>query len=304
MNGIGRAFLPAVAAAMLLTAAPGLAAAHVTFSEMQQRVHPKADIRLSYGPEASQVVDLWLPKGPGPHPVVVVIHGGCWIKSIAGLELMDFVANDLRRHGIAVWNIEYRRIEEPGAGYPGTFLDTGAALDLLGASAAKYRLNLDRVVAVGHSAGGHLALWAAARSALPKDSPLWTAHPQKIDAVVGLGQLGDLRAVAEAKKPPCGGAATIASLVGPPTAAHPDVYADTSPDRLEPSPARKILIHGSDDTIAPPVFGEIYRDAAAKRGAKVELSIIAGADHFDIIAPETAAWARVRAVIEDELRRR
>ncbi len=282
-------------------AAPATPArAQVTFGDLKARKHPKADARLSYGASPSQVVDLWLPGGAGPHPVVVMIHGGCWQADVAGLDLMDFVADDLRRRGIAVWNIEYRRIGEPGGGYPGTFEDTGRAIDLLGTEAAKYHLKLDEVVAVGHSAGGHLALWAAGRASLPKDSPLHADHPQKIDAVIGLGALGDL--VAARKNAPCGEGATIDALVGPPTATHKDIYADTSADRLEPFTARQILISGAVDSIVPPDYAAGYRVKAQAKGAKVETSVIAGAGHFDMVAPETPAWKDIETIIAGQLR--
>ena len=296
--------LGAMAACLTLVALtqPVSAAANTTFAELKARPHTaKPDARLRYGDQASQIVDLWLPAGPGPHPVVIMLHGGCWIESVASLNLQDFVAADLRAHGVAVWNVEYRRLGEAGGGYPGTFQDVATAVDLLGKDAAKYHLKLDHVVAVGHSAGGHLGLWAAARRNLAKSSPLWSAHPQRIDAVVAIGELGDLHDDPPVVAGGCGGD-TVAKLVGPPTAQHPDVYADTSPDLLEPSPAREILIHGAaDTTISPPRAGEDYRASAERRGGKPELIVIPGANHFDLITPETDAWAKVRAVILEQL---
>jgi acetyl esterase/lipase len=295
----------ACAAATLALAAfataPAAPVHNVTFAELKARAKRKADLRLAYGDLPSQVVDLWLPGGAGPHPVVVMIHGGCWIQSVAGLDLMNFIADDLRRHGVAVWNIEYRRLGEPGAGYPGTFQDVGQAIDLLGKVAPKYGLKLDPLVAVGHSAGGHLALWAAARGRIAKDSPLFVAHPLKIDAVIGQGALGDLDHGEPGMVHACG-AGTVAQLIGPASAGRPDVYADTSPDRMEPFPARQILFYGAVDDLAPASQGDIYRDDARKRGGKVEVSVIANANHFDQIAPETAAWAEIRTAILGQLR--
>src|ERR1700761_5292314 len=191
---MGTKGLGVVAACLAIAACAQPSAAHnTTFAELKARAHTaKPDARVRYGDQPSQFVDLWLPKGPGPHPVVIMIHGGCWIQSVADLTLQDFVSEDLRAHGVAVWNIEYRRLGEDGAGYPGTFEDVAKAVDLLGKDAAQYHLSLDHVVAVGHSAGGHLGLWAASRPNLPKSSPLWSAHPQRIDSVVAIGELGDL----------------------------------------------------------------------------------------------------------------
>ncbi len=130
-------------------------------------------IRLAYGPGAFQFGDLRLPAGPGPgpHPTVVLIHGGYW-RARYGLKLMTGLAKDLAARGYAAWNIEYRRIGNPGGGWPGTFLDVAQATDYLREIAPTYALDLKRVVPIGHSAGGHLALWLAGRPRIPAGDPL------------------------------------------------------------------------------------------------------------------------------------
>ncbi len=299
MRGLKLA-LGAVAAAVL--AAAGGSSSAVTWPELAARPHAKADAKIAYGPGSAQFVELWQPAGGGPHPVVVMLHGGCWIKGVADLHLMDYAAEALRKRGVAVWNVEYRGVDEPGGGYPGTFQDVAAAVDLLRTEAPKRGLKLDGVIAVGHSAGGHLGLWAAARGKLPVSSPLRSAHPLRIDAVVSLGGLGDLEAVTH-RPASCNGAPTIEKLVSKPTAAHPNVYADTSPLDLEPFAARQILIHGSEDGIAPAdPFGVGYHDKAAKRGARTELRVIQGAGHFDLIAPGTPAWTEIETLIVGQTR--
>jgi acetyl esterase/lipase len=300
-----KALGPALAALALLacTSPPaGAAAPQTSFADVLKLPRGKPDAHLAYGSGPSQFVELWLPAGPGPHPVVIMLHGGCWQVQVADLHLMDPLAEDLRRRGVAVWNVEYRRLGEPGGGYPGTFDDVAHAVDLMGASAPKYGLKLDQVVALGHSAGGHLALWAAARSRLAKDSPLYAPHPLKVDSVVALGGLGDLEAVAASSSDRCGGAPTVQALIGPATAAHPDPYSDTSPVRLEPFPARQILVHGAADAIAPTAYGSSYRDKAVRAGGKAEISVIPDAGHFDLIAPSTPAWAQIRTTIGGLLR--
>jgi acetyl esterase/lipase len=292
----------AAASALALLVGPGAPAFAVTWQELAARPHAKADAKIAYGPASAQFVELWLPAGAGPHPVVVMLHGGCWIKGVADLHLMDYAAEALRKRGVAVWNVEYRGIDEPGGGYPGTFQDVGAAVDLLRTIAPKYGLRLDEVTAVGHSAGGHLGLWAAARGKLPEASPLRSAGPLRIDAVISLGGLGDIEAVTH-RPASCRGEPTIRGLVGAPTAAHPNVYADTSPVELEPFTARQILIHGSQDPIAPSEpFGTGYRDKAARRGAHAELRVIEGAGHFDLIAPGTPAWTEIETLIVGQTR--
>ncbi|HTZ36296.1 MAG TPA: alpha/beta hydrolase, partial [Stellaceae bacterium] len=142
--------------------------------------------RFAYGAEASQFGELWLPQAPaGPAPVAVLLHGGCWRASY-GLDLMQPLAADLRERGVAVWNIEYRRLGESGGGYPGTFADVGAAFDALRGLAARYPIDLHRLAAIGHSAGGQLALWAAGRPRLPADSALKTPDPLAPGFVVTL----------------------------------------------------------------------------------------------------------------------
>ena len=151
---------------------------------------PQPSATIHYGADPLQVADAWIPAGNGPHPTVLMVHGGCWQTDIADRTIMNWIADDLRRRGIAVWNIDYRGVDRPGGGYPGTFLDVAAAADALRAHAAQYHLDLARVVAIGHSAGGHLALWLAARARVPAESPLRTANPLPIAEVVSLDGQG------------------------------------------------------------------------------------------------------------------
>jgi acetyl esterase/lipase len=135
----------------------------MTWPDLLERPRPEPTETIHYGSDSLQVADLWLPAGRGPHPAVLMVHGGCWQTGIADRRIMDWIADDLRKRGIAVWNIDYRGVDRAGGGYPGTFLDAAAAADALRDAAPKYGLNIDRLVAVGHSAGGHLALWLAGR---------------------------------------------------------------------------------------------------------------------------------------------
>ncbi len=273
----------------------------LTYQDLLRRPTPRPSAHITYGPARSQFVELWLPKGPGPFPVAIMLHGGCWRADLPGLELMNLAAADLARRGVAIWNIEYRRVDEPGGGYPGTFRDVATAVDLLRDEAPKYGLRLGRIVAIGHSAGGHLALWAAARGRLPQASALKTPSPLKIDAVVTLGGFSDLKAQHAVIVASCG-RGLIEALTGAATADRPDVYADTSPAALLPIGARQFLIHGAWDTISPPTIDLAYARDAGRAGDQVQRRIISQAGHFDLIAPPETAWQTSAALVIQQLR--
>lgn len=273
----------------------------LTWAELTSRPRPARDAVLRYGTEPYQQVDLWLPKGPGLHPVVVMVHGGCWQTAIADRTLMDWIADDLRRHGIAVWNIDYRGVDRPGAGYPGTFADVAAAADMLRDVAPRYHLDPHRVVAVGHSAGGHLALWLAARHRLPRSSALWSTDPLPIKAVVSLGGLPDLEATAASPDNGCG-TEVVARLTGAATAAHPDVFADTSVPRLLPLGVPQHLVNGALDRIIPARMAPAYVKAARAAGDVATLDTVEDTGHAELVAPETRAWAVARQRITEALK--
>jgi acetyl esterase/lipase len=278
-----------------LLAAP-VVAGPMRWADLLDRPQPKPDATIAYGADPLQHVDLWLPKRAGAHPVVLMVHGGCWQTGIAKADIMNWIADDLRRRGIAVWNVEYRGIDRPGGGYPGTFLDVARAADLLETDARKYHLRADRIVAVGHSAGGHLALWLAARPGLPKTSPLSMPHPLKITAAVSQGGLPDLAAASVPPGNTCDND-PVPGLVGKPSAARRDVYADTSPAEL-PDPGTMVtLINGTLDRIAPPDGAAAY---ARKR--KAHRVTIPDEGHVELITPDTRSWAAAVRVIEEALR--
>lgn len=279
--------------------------------DLLERERPEPSVMIAYGADQMQKVDLWLPAGRGPHPIVLMVHGGCWQTEIADRRIMNWIADDLRKRGIAVWNIDYRGVDRAGGGYPGTFADAAAAADALRDHAARYQLDLKPLVAVGHSAGGHLALWLAARRAvsrrpsnplIPRGSPLLGADPLPIDMVVSLGGLPDLELAAT---PPGSGCGTevIEQLVGPPTLSSRNVYADTSVPRLAPLGIRQVLINGLQDRIIPTTYAEAYARPMRAAGDKVKVRMIDRTGHVELIAPETAAWAATVEEIEAALRR-
>jgi acetyl esterase/lipase len=255
---------------------------------------PAADHRIAYGPHALQFGELRLPSGSGPHPVAVVIHGGCWLAEY-DLGHVSSLAAALTETGVATWSVEYRRVGDDGGGWPGTFLDVAAAADHLVELAEEFHLDLDRVVAVGHSAGGHLALWLAARQRLSPDDPLRGRNPLPLAGVVALAGIPDLAAYAS----PTGCGAAVPGLLGNEPEDVPERLRRASPIELLPLGASQILVVGAVDTIVPVEQAESYAAAARRAGDRVELREVPAVGHFELIAPDSTAWPAVRdAVLE------
>lgn len=291
-------------AAMSHSPAPAPAASKLLiWPDLVKRLQPKPDATITYGEDNIQKVDVWVPTGTAPRggfPTVLMVHGGCWTTSVADRSLMNWIADDLRRSGIAVWNIDYRGVDRSGGGYPGTFLDAAAAADALRLHAKQYRLNMGRLVAVGHSAGGHLALWLAARGRLPRDSVLHTKHPLKIAHVVSLGGLPDLTATAASPDNGCG-VEVVGKLVGAPSAGRTDVYRDTSVPRLLPIGVGQDLVNGAEDRIIPLRLGTGYVEQARAAGDSAALHVVPATGHVELITPESAAWGEAKRLIKARL---
>ncbi|MET0982701.1 MAG: alpha/beta hydrolase [Telluria sp.] len=293
---------PFLLSALLAFLSPALAScAPMKLADYMALNGPAPAARINYGPAPSQYAELFLPEGAGPFPIAVLVHGGCWTAKFGGITQLRNMAGALRERGIAVWNVEYRRVDEAGGGYPGMYQDMHAALDALSAQAGTSRLDLQRVVAVGHSAGGQLVQWIAGRSRIPASSPLYRAGGSMLPvrAVVSLGGLADLRRERELIKSSCG--RDTPELAGQPSAARPDVYADTNAAELLPNGSHTILVTGELDTISPPRVAHDYAARARAAGDSAEVVILPGASHYDEVAASSASWPLVLAAIEGAL---
>lgn len=240
---------------------------------------------ISYGTDESQVADLYLPEGNGKVPVAVVIHGGFWMSSY-GRELATPLAEDLAKQGIAGYAIEYRRVGN-GGGWPATFEDVAAAIDKL---ADQPRVDLSKVVAVGHSAGGHLAVWAAGRAGLPPEAPGATPRVVLAGAVSQAGVLDLVNAYDEQV-----GGDAVPAFLGTTPAKDRKRYQLASPYERLPLNVPVALVHGTRDGQVPIEQSRRYRDAAVAKGDQVKLTELEHVGHFELIDPDDKAWQTCRA---------
>lgn len=241
-------------------------------------------MRINYGDDPAQYGELHLPEGDGPHPAIVMIHGGFWLARYDA-ALMTPLAQDLTGRGYAVWNIEYRRIGN-GGGWPRTLDDVAAATDHLADLAAEHRLDLDRLVSVGHSAGGHLAAWVAARPGLPGGAP--GADPRvRVRGVISQAGILDLRTAAAQL---LGGGSTQRFLGGEPTEV-PDRYGLASPIERLPIGVPVVALHGATDDLVPPDQTQRYVEDAVAAGDRARGVLIEAEGHFEHLDTGSAAWA-------------
>jgi acetyl esterase/lipase len=239
---------------------------------------PAADERLAYGPQPKQFGDLRLPAVDRLLPLAVVIHGGAW-QAMYNLIHTGHLCIALEQAGIATWNVEYRSRGDVGGMWPGAGDDVAAAIEFVDELAEGYPLDPERVVLVGHSAGGQLALWGAKRAGLP---------------VVALAAVSDLRESAQRVGPD----GAVARFLGGMPAEVPDRYAEASPRELLPLGVRQILVHGNADDGVPYAQSVSYVAAA---GREAELVTLDGAGHFEPIDPQAREWPRTLGAIQSLL---
>jgi len=251
-------------------------------------------IRVQYGSDPLQFGELTLPPGDGPAPTVVYFHGGCWLDEYGDLSNSRALANALAASGVAVWSVEYRRVGNPGGGWPGTFEDAADGADHLVSLAKTYPLDLERVFAMGHSVGGHLALWLAARPELPEDSILRRERPLQIKGVVGLAAVPGLTKMFTDGV--CGNSAS--RLMGGSPTEFPERYRTSSPSSFSPLGVPQCLVLGARDDLWLS-HGRAYARVAREAG-DADVSVIEAPDsgHFELMDPSTSTWPLVLDTVQ------
>jgi len=275
---------------------PGAGAKLMTPQDLEALPRRAPDRRIAYGNSREQYGELRVPAGAGPHPIAIIIHGGCFKAAYATADYAAPIGDALKDEGIASWNIEYRRLGDPGGGWPGTYRDVGRAVDHLRTLAKPYHLDLSRVVVVGHSAGGHLAMWAAGRSRVPKQSALYTANPLPIRGAVDLAGPLDLSAHIAEYEGLCRDS-VITSLMGGTPATRPERYAQASPIKLLPFGLPQVLVLGTYEDFVPMPLMRAYANTARKAGDSVRVVHVRGAGHFEIASTRSYAWPPVMRAI-------
>jgi acetyl esterase/lipase len=259
-------------------------------SAILEMTPPPADERICYGPGRYHFGDLRLPDGNPPYPVVVNIHGGFW-RARYDLTHAGHLCAALTAEGYATWNIEYRRVGHEGGGWPGTFQDVARGVDHVRVLAESYHLDLARVVVMGHSAGGQLALWVAARHRLPPPAPIEQEKSFALRGVISLAGVVDLRWASERRLSDDGMATD--RLMGGPPADRPWEYELASPYNLLPLGLPQILLHGTEDRVVPHEISRRYVERARSLGDDATLITLPGAGHFDLVAPGSEVWGDV-----------
>ena len=243
---------------------------------------PATALRISYGPDPDQYAELTLPENGAVQATVVIIHGGYW-RAAYDADLGRPLAADLAARGFAAWNLEYRRAGK-GGGWPETFTDVCAGLDALVPAAREHTLDLSRVVLLGHSAGGHLAVLAAARTG----SPIVPAGVVSQSGVLNL---------AEAHRLGLSGKA-VENFLGCSPEQDPRRYREADPVNALPLQVPVWALHGDEDSTVPLSCSSSWVEAARASGSPAQLRLIPG-DHFAMITPGTPAWAAVVEVVRE-----
>lgn len=238
---------------------------------------PLAGEKIAYGAGEFQFGELRVPAGAGPHPLAIVIHGGYW-RARYDLKHVGHLCVALVGDGFATWSLEYRRLGNPGGGWPGTFDDIRAGAEQIRKIATAKGIDLKRTIAVGHSAGGHLVLWLAKQKAV------------ELKGVVALAPIADLRGAWSLKL----SNNVTEELMGGTPASVPQRYKSASPMEMLPLGVRQEIIHGEKDDVVPVEMSQTYCEAAVVAGDHASMLQVMGAGHFELIDPRSEAWHAVR----------
>lgn len=280
-----RVLLAACLTFFAVAAGAAQAPGKTTVADLLAAHAPAPTHTVSYGDDPLQFGHLRLPAGPGPHPVVIFVHGGCWLSQFT-IGHAAALEQGLSDAGYAVWSLEYRRVGDAGGGWPNTFLDLAHGTDYLRTLARRFSLDTTRVIAAGHSAGGQFALWLAARTRIDKPSALFVERPLAIRGVLALAPAPDLEGLHAAGV--CGN--VIDKLMGGSPAELPQRYQAASPMALAPiGVAQRLVVGGLDRDWGP--VGRRYYDRAIAAGDRAAVLVDAPeSGHFDMILPGTTSW--------------
>lgn len=260
-------------------------------------------VRIAYGSDPLQFGELRVPATKGPHPVAIVIHGGCWLARLGDIDPRAVAMDNMRplaaaltEAGIATWNLEYRRLGHAGGGWPGTFRDVAAGADFLRTLARDRQLDLTRVISIGHSAGAHLALWLASRHKLAEASELYAKNPLSLVGAVSLDGPADLKATIPLQQPVCG-SPVVTDLIGGTPEQQPQRYRDASPIELLPLGVRQAFFTGQMFA----AHSAPYADAVKRAGDAAQVIPFATAGHFVFIDPQSTIWPEVMKSVRQML---
>ena len=287
--------------------APQVVAQRLTAGVLQAREVPQPDTTLTLrAGDRELVAELRVPAGNGPHPLAIVIHGGCFLTKFADSRYMRPMAEALRLNGIATWTISYRRADESGGGWPGTFLDVAAEADQVRQLAPRYHLDLHRVVATGHSAGAHLALWLAAQPKMSRASGMRPARRTlKIAAVVAIDGPGDLVAANPGFSTICG-SNVLEQLLASTPLAEPDRWRMASPSSFLPLGVPQALVRGGLDWRmvslgSAPGSMPAYGERAHAAGDSTWVVMSDSTNHFAMLDPQDPAFAVLLQAFRDAI---
>lgn len=239
---------------------------------------PPVDARMRYGNDEYQFGDLRLPEGSGPFAAAMFVHGGFW-RARYDLKHAGFLCAALAKAGFVSWNLEYRPVGNPGGGWPRSFEDVAAGYQFLRQLAGKYPIDIKRIIVLGHSAGGQLALALA-------------AHHNSVRAVVSLAGVVNLRRAWELHL----SNDAVAEFLGGDPQRVPEHYHEASPAELDIH-CQQLMVHGNEDDIVPVQMSRDYAKQKLQKHEVISLLEIPKTGHFEIVDPESKIWPAVEKAV-------